>query len=850
MYFSEPHQSTTAFALCAVEMDTSNKVLERVQWSCAHFPTHADAVQHFVHQQKKDEYPHPHMWHDIDAMIDQKDVPFLGHPVEDVSDIRDLSHMTTYAIDPPGTVEVDDAVSIGNSTETTDVLFVHIADPVRLFPGGYGNYTLQTILWRQRSVYSLSGKGLMYPKEIAKRASLDYNEGGSTTCRAATFQIVLDKAGSVLPESTVFRSKIRSPKTMTYDEAQLAVEQADDPDFETLNKIRSLMLKVKGHRLRGRRPQREPIIVGTSGDISQQFPHDIAAEWDIEADKAAVNSDRARFKIVHVPKKDFDMHDVVSECMISCNRAASFLPTTKKFTFIYRGNDKGRGPVTVGLQSMPHNNLNVTPYTSVTNPLREGISLMNHLFLYMFHFWRNKKLPQSFVPNEYALAKYVSALEDSKKLCKLQQDNEMLQRKVEALQQCLSWTHLYVRVVSDYDMLRFSGMRAYVVGFEPPNMDECDWSVAEVCGLDIRILCAVPSRWKNCDYFYCCLGQIEMKGCVPGAVIVARGSFVPAPDKDEDALSQGSTETGMGKAKSGTAQQNTGERNESRPLPEASDKHEEGSSAALTSGAASTAAGSLVTGSRGHGALAPRSLPPSLPDFAHTRPPREGAQAPGGQPARVYSGRRRSREARDERSFEQVPGRPTQQSQVRQNEEQSRRLEKALGHDAGPGPSSTQVQSAVPVLSAPAVPDESRAQLMAVSRGCRSTDPRGGRRTDGQAESNTNAAQKDLKETESVRDVEQELLKRDDASHMLPHQESLQVEKSVQEAQEHEEEKATSRSAAESICRHSAPEENLPPAKGPQINMVDSEDSRDSKRPRSELSRYNLRNRSRFEEQS
>jgi exoribonuclease-2 len=143
-----------------------------------------------------------------------------------VEDRRDLTHLTTFAIDNSWSNDPDDAVSIETDKEGRDVLYVHIADPA------------SSILPDSPVEKEACNRGttLYLPENIcrmlADEALVLFALGFSEKSHALTFKMILDENGGIL-QTEIFPSVIKVQR-MTYEQANKEMESAKTADVEAL----------------------------------------------------------------------------------------------------------------------------------------------------------------------------------------------------------------------------------------------------------------------------------------------------------------------------------------------------------------------------------------------------------------------------------------------------------------------------------------------------------------------------------------------------------------------------------------------------------------------------------------
>lgn len=296
---------------------------------------------------------------------------------------RDLSHLTSYAIDSADTSEVDDAISWDPENQR---IYVHVADPTRYFPEGTSNPVLQAALRRVATLYLPGKKLTMFPSEVAtKLFSLDARQHSKSY--ALSFGFRISEEGTVQEDSvTIEPSLITSPMRYTYDEIEAMLE--NKLENEHCSDIQKLYRCAEV-----RREWRE--LEGGAIIVRSMF-----AEVDIKKDSSGEQE-------ISLSAVDADTKSwlLVSELMITaCSVAAEFarkadvvVPFRGQEPFDYPEDDvlesvrdgparaalafRNATPSILGTRPIEHASLGLDSYVQVTSPIRRSIDLIAHFQL-------------------------------------------------------------------------------------------------------------------------------------------------------------------------------------------------------------------------------------------------------------------------------------------------------------------------------------------------------------------------------------------------------------------------------------------------------------------------------------
>lgn len=277
-------------------------------------------------------------------------------------DREDFSQWDCYAIDDPGTTEVDDALGY-EKTESGFRLAIHIADASALVRPQQ-EVLEKEVRERSTTVYLPDLKVRMLPQNLSDEA-LSLKQG---ELRAAfSFLIDLDSEGKVL-ERRLTPSKVCVKQRLEYDDVDALVESGDDywSGFAEI-----------GEKLKAARESK--------GAINLPFPRvDVRLEG----------------KNIHlVPdERDSRAQTIVSEMMILANRVAADYLAENGLPAIYRSQKPPDPPFDMreswpphvlyevrrsfsrsaqSLEPSPHSGLGLDQYVQATSPIRRYRDLLH-----------------------------------------------------------------------------------------------------------------------------------------------------------------------------------------------------------------------------------------------------------------------------------------------------------------------------------------------------------------------------------------------------------------------------------------------------------------------------------------
>lgn len=273
-------------------------------------------------------------------------------------DLHDFGDLPVYLIDPIGTVEVDDGISV-ESKDDQVILHVHVADPSDLVTGKLE----EEAKFRGETVYLPEIKIPMLPEMITNLTTLK-----SRGIKTLTFSCKIDLDTGDLSDHQIRRGIINNLKHFTYEEAE---QIKDNPDLELLKRIREAHLKYRDSK----------------GHLNFSFPRGLA-QLDLENQKILVKLE-----------DDLLMKKVVAESMIIAGRIAGEYLKERKIYGPFRNHTCGildiesksllekyeilKGIQGASVDCIPrkHDSMGLDAYVKVTSPLRRYLDLVTHKIL-------------------------------------------------------------------------------------------------------------------------------------------------------------------------------------------------------------------------------------------------------------------------------------------------------------------------------------------------------------------------------------------------------------------------------------------------------------------------------------
>lgn len=304
----------------------------------------------------------------------------LANPPADVdaSSRVDLTHLSAYAIDDAGTVEVDDAVSAESLDEGRIRVWVHVADPSRWVTM---NSTLDiTARGRATTLYYPTELVPMFPLDIAAGPmSLGANAEAS---EAMTIRADVDADGNI-EDFDITPSLVKIDRRWTYDEVDAEL------DSVTCDASLRLLYKVASARDERRADDGSVTIILPETSIKVQGATARGGEDDATVEMVKLESNTAS-------------RTLVSELMILAGDVVARFGIKENLPLPFRGQGEPRlmsddewdeipegicqdmamrscmNASTGGATPRPHSGLGLDAYVQFTSPIRRYADLLAH----------------------------------------------------------------------------------------------------------------------------------------------------------------------------------------------------------------------------------------------------------------------------------------------------------------------------------------------------------------------------------------------------------------------------------------------------------------------------------------
>lgn len=304
-------------------------------------------------------------------------------PAETVEDLdaavrKDLTGLVCYAVDSADTEEVDDAISWDAESE---MLWVHIADPTRFFPGGMDETLVVEALRRTTTMYLPTKRYTMFPDVLAcDRLSLD---GKNADGSALSFGFKLCADGSVDKDSIVVTpSKVRPPVRLTYE----AVDELLEREAEDSTHDICVMTRLAERRIAFREED---------GAVIASSPFSKVSVKEADSEEPII--------VVGLESTANRSWTLVSELMITACGIAGDFGEKHELPLAYRGQEgfeypseeallkipegpariaaifKSASPSEVRSEPIDHASLGLDAYVQVTSPIRRSVDMIAHM---------------------------------------------------------------------------------------------------------------------------------------------------------------------------------------------------------------------------------------------------------------------------------------------------------------------------------------------------------------------------------------------------------------------------------------------------------------------------------------
>ncbi|MDR0908527.1 MAG: RNB domain-containing ribonuclease [Spirochaetaceae bacterium] len=287
---------------------------------------------------------------------------------------KDLTELTSYAIDAAYSVDPDDAVSVVCNKDGTYNLYIHVADPAEyVLPDSPPDIEARE---RGATLYLPEGAYRMLTEDAIGRFALGLHSDGISN--AMTFELCLDSKGAII-KTDVYLSVVKvtrisygdADKELSKDNSLSSVRADNYPPLQTLMQIAETNYQ--------RRLQ--------NGAINIDFP-------DIHI-KVINTSEHKEVSISAEPAYRSNM--LVRECMLLAGMAAIDFANKHNIAFPYVTQEaadlpnnplegyagafqlrKCMRPKQLSTRPARHDGLGLSAYTQVTSPLRRYIDLLAH----------------------------------------------------------------------------------------------------------------------------------------------------------------------------------------------------------------------------------------------------------------------------------------------------------------------------------------------------------------------------------------------------------------------------------------------------------------------------------------
>jgi len=299
--------------------------------------------------------------------------------------VHDFSDLPVWLIDPKGTVEVDDGISVevipGRPNEV--ILHVHVADPSEFITEAIEGEAFR----RAGSLYLPEVKVPMLPSIITNMSTLKYNDTDDITTKASkstlTFTCRVDLTNGSIHDHQIRRGFIRNLKHLTYEEADGL--EGTVPQLQLIKRAYEAHLKhrqANGHVIFSF-PKGSPFLDRENKRIlvdlhdSVGFMKEAVAEMMIIAGRIA-----GEYLVEHGLAAPFRNHpgftnSVTINNYINANNANNGpLTLLQKYELV-----RALPVASVDSIARRHESMGLDSYVKVTSPLRRYLDLVTHSIL-------------------------------------------------------------------------------------------------------------------------------------------------------------------------------------------------------------------------------------------------------------------------------------------------------------------------------------------------------------------------------------------------------------------------------------------------------------------------------------
>lgn len=326
--------------------------------------------------------------------------PNIATSLSSSINVHDFMDLPVYLIDPPGTTEVDDGISLEYDASVDDgisvKLHVHTADPSDFI--GFNDKIDLMARSRAESLYLTELKKSMLPSEITTMSTLKINKSNSQTTpslNTLSFSCTVNLDNGHISNHQIRRGIMKNLKHMTYEEAELL--SSTNQDGSKLNSDMMLLKRVAKAHLNFRKE---------GGYIDFSYPKGIARitdENEIVVDIENNTSESSTLNNVN----GISCKGAVAEAMIIAGRIAGEYLRERNIAGPFRYHPGIIGGVdqlvnkdtsamnlleklelmkklptgAVDLHPRPHLSMGIEAYVKVTSPLRRYLDLVTHKIL-------------------------------------------------------------------------------------------------------------------------------------------------------------------------------------------------------------------------------------------------------------------------------------------------------------------------------------------------------------------------------------------------------------------------------------------------------------------------------------
>ena len=280
---------------------------------------------------------------------------------DDLTPDRMIYDATTWAIDPDGCVDVDDAISIKiaspDETEQVHEIGIHIADPTSYIIEG--SELDRELVCRSESMYPRFGAIHMLPIELTQMFSLTAGK----TNRA--FSVILRVKDGQIIEKKICKTLIKLDRNLTYREFDNIVSRGESAEATTLSNVGRIMYEALG----------ETDKYDSKKLVQVMMIHANSAVAEQIIDRRDVNSGMALIR--SQPVSNICVTDTGVGIGADAGMDVQYVMDHMRMTYksarlkLYSGNAASDQHATVGM-----------PYTHFTSPIRRYSDMLVHRLLW------------------------------------------------------------------------------------------------------------------------------------------------------------------------------------------------------------------------------------------------------------------------------------------------------------------------------------------------------------------------------------------------------------------------------------------------------------------------------------